>query len=321
MSTATQAILEHALAMADSGRAAEGVAVIEQLAAQGDPRALFTLGDLYWRGAAVPQDFVRGRQLFGRAARAGDPMAIRAYTNLLSSGIAGTRDWSTALARLRDEARSDTLRAKMLALVEAMALDDNGDPAQLPHAEPLSEQPEIALVRGAFSAPECDYLIASAEPGFEPSMVADGKGGDIRDPVRTSDGSTFHWLIEDPAIHAMNRRLAALTGTEAEQGEALQILRYRPGQQYRPHTDWLGDGGNRRLRTALIYLNDDYEGGETVFLKIGLEVKGKRGDVLAFRNGSVEGGLDPLTEHAGLPVTRGTKYLASRWIRAERRVA
>jgi prolyl 4-hydroxylase len=142
-------------------------------------------------------------------------------------------------------------------------------------------------------------------------------GRNVPDPIRTSDGSTFHWLIEDPATHAINRRIAALSGTSVEQGEPLHILRYRPGQQYHPHHDWLPPP-NRRVMTVLIYLNDDYEGGETAFPKAELQVRGRKGDALVFVSALPNGDLDPLSEHAGLPVTKGTKYLASRWIRERR---
>jgi len=182
--------------------------------------------------------------------------------------------------------------------------------------EELSKEPGVWLFRQAFSAAECELLKLLAEPTYERSLVK-MEGLDVPDPIRTSDGSTIHWLIEDPATHAMNRRLAAMTRTATEQGEALQMLRYRPGQQYHPHFDWLGEA-NRRILTALLYLNEDYDGGETRFVKTGLTVKGRTGDVLVFRNVGRDGNMDPLSEHAGLPVTKGTKYLATRWIRQAR---
>jgi prolyl 4-hydroxylase len=243
-------------------------------------------------------------------------MGIRAYTNLLSSGIGGQREWAEALKRLEQEARVDALRAKMLEVIGQMELDPNGDPVRIPPLEKVSDQPKIGFFRGAFSAAECDFLILLAEPTYQRSLVVmDGR--DVPDPIRTSDGSTVHWLIEDPATHAINRRLAALSGTSVEQGEPLHILRYRPGQQYRPHTDWLPPP-NRRIMTALIYLNEDYEGGETSFPKVGLNVRGRKGDALVFVSALPNGDLDPLSEHAGLPVTSGTKYLASRWMRESR---
>ena len=53
-------------------------------------------------------------------------------------------------------------------------------------------------------------------------------------------------------------------------------------------------------------------------MKTGLTVKGRKGDALVFRDIGRDGNFDPLAEHAGLPITSGTKYLASRWIREAR---
>lgn len=299
-----------------NGRVSEALKIVQHHAAAKDPGAIFTLGDMYWRGAGVEQDFARGRELFGVAADLEHPMAVRASTNLLASGTGGERDWTRALSRLEKEARTDGLRARMLAVIRAMQLDGNGDPLAVPTYQELSKEPGVWLFRQAFSDAECDLLKLLAEPTYERSLVK-MEGKDVPDPIRTSDGSTIHWLIEDPATHAINRRLAAMTRTATEQGEPLQILRYRPGQQYHPHVDWLGEA-NRRILTALLYLNEDYEGGETRFVKTGLTVRGRKGDVLLFRNVGRDGNLDPLSEHAGLPVTNGTKYLATRWIREAR---
>jgi prolyl 4-hydroxylase len=149
-------------------------------------------------------------------------------------------------------------------------------------------------------------------------MVYDSSRRLVRDQIRTSDGATIHWLIEDPAIVALNRRIAAVSGCPYENGEALALLRYSPGQEYRPHFDFVKGAANRRLQTALIYLNADYEGGETRFVRTGLVVKGDVGDAVLFRNEGADGSPNPLSEHAGMPVTQGMKYLATRWIRESR---
>ena len=311
--------LPHALNLLEQGRVAEAYAIVRRLAGAGDPEAMFALADMFWRGAGVEQNVALGREIFRRAAAAGHPMATRAYTNLLANGTAGERDWPGALRRLAEEARNDGRRTQMLGLIQKMALTPHGDPAAVPPGQRLSELPLVSLFPGAFTAAECDYLMMVAEPHYEQSVVVEGNAGEVRRPVRTSDGSTFHWLIEDPAIHAINRRLAAISCTDVNQGEALQILRYRPGQEYRPHCDWLEEP-NPRVLTALIYLNDEYEGGETAFVKTGLKVRGRKGDAIVFRSMAPGGGLDPMSEHAGLPVTSGTKYLASRWIRLHRHV-
>ena len=309
--------LKEALALANSARVDEAIQIIERHAERGSGEALFILGDAYWRGVGVAQDFRRGRELFGEAAKAAFPMAEKAYTNLLGSGIGGERHWAEALRRLEHEASTDGLRARMFDLVRAMHVDENGDPSQLPIAETLAERPHVTMFRNAFSAAECAFLRMIAEPTYERAGVVVSPGETIRAFLRTAAGSTVHWLIEDPASHAINRRLAALTRTDVTQGEPLQMLRYEPGQEYREHLDFLEDP-NRRVLTALIYLNDDYEGGETAFTKIGLKVKGRTGDALVFKSLGPDGNADPLSWHAGLPVLRGTKYLASRWIRERR---
>lgn len=302
----------------DAGRNAEAILLLNQLAAANDPDALLALGQFKWAGGIMPSEPVRARELFKRSAEAGNAEAGVNLTNLMASGIAGPRDWSSALRRLQREAKGDARRRQALDLLKQMDLDDDGDPVSLPEGAELSSSPGVMLFPRLLSAAECAFLRKSAEPFYAPSTVNDSSGRPVRDPLRTSDGGTLHWLAEDPAVHALNRRLAAVSATKAEQGEALQILRYRKDQQYLPHLDFVRRSENQRFQTALVYLNDDYEGGETCFVKTGLRVKGRRGDAIVFRNAQPDRDPDPMSEHASLPVTRGTKYLASRWIREQR---
>ena len=67
--------------------------------------------------------------------------------------------------------------------------------------------------------------------------------------------------------------------------------------------------------TMLVYLNDDFEGGETAFPELRITIRPKRGEGLLFRNVDPQGRPDPLLLHAGVPVRSGVKLLASRWIR------
>ena len=99
--------------------------------------------------------------------------------------------------------------------------------------------------------------------------------------------------------------------------QALHVLRYRPGQQYRPHHDAHAytPVPNRRHQTAILYLNNDYAGGETAFTELGIQVRGVPGDLLVFDNLDAHGAPDPRMLHAGNPVTAGEKWIATRWIR------
>jgi prolyl 4-hydroxylase len=271
-----------------------------------------------WRGGLVEQDPRQARNIYEQAAARGHPNAAMIITNLLASGVAGDQDWKKALGRLREEAKSFPARRKALELIETMDLDPQGNPRAVLDGETLSHDPKVFHFKALFTEAECNYLMAATGNRFEPSMVYDRSRQLVRDEIRTSDGSTIHWLIEDPAIVALNRRIAAISGSEYEHGEALALLRYSPGQEYRPHFDYVQGADNRRLMTALIYLNEDYDGGETEFVRTGLRVKGGTGDVVLFHNEGADGAPNPLSEHAGLPVTGGQKFLATRWIREAR---
>jgi prolyl 4-hydroxylase len=310
--------LQQAIDLINRGRQDEGIQLLRQVASSGDLEALFMLGDMTWSGNLVEQDPARGRLLFEYAGALGHAPANLLTTNLLANGMAGKRDWTASLNRLAAEARQLPARRRTLELIAAMDLDQQGDPRMTPSPNLVAEEPYARLFEQVLSTAECSYLIETTESRFEPSMVYNKARELVRDTIRTSDGAAIHWLIEDPAIHALNRRIASMTGTRFESGEALQVLRYSPGQEYRPHFDFVEGAQNQRLWTALIYLNNDYEGGETAFVRTGAEVRGKAGDVLVFRNARADGSPDPLAEHAGMPVTSGTKYLATRWIRESR---
>jgi prolyl 4-hydroxylase len=297
--------LDQAQSLVRSGRRAEAVALVARAADAGDGEALFALANWRLYGIFVPRDPAAVHPLLERAAAAGQSEAVRLQANLVAGGTGCPADPKRALTLLRSAFPSDP----QIALLETM-----GEPAL--ESEILSNDPPVRFVRGLFSAAECAYLRALAEPALRPSVIVDDRTGRPKpDPVRTSEGMNFGPAQEDLVVNALNRRLAAATGTAYECGEPLHILRYVPGQQYRPHLDALPGAANQRSWTALVYLNDGYEGGETVFDRIGLSAKGATGDCLIFRNVDSEGRGDPRARHAGAPVTGGTKWLATRWIR------
>ena len=81
--------------------------------------------------------------------------------------------------------------------------------------------------------------------------------------------------------------------------EAFNFVKYLPGKFFKIH----GDHGPYYVCTisAVIYLNDDYEGGEIEFTRHGLVVKPEAGDIIVFPSNFVY-------EHSSLEVISGTKY-------------
>lgn len=300
-----------------SGQAAQAVDVLGRGAEQGDPGALEMLAEMALTGEVVHRDLSLSRDLYGRAAKAGSASAARIFRAFVANGTGAPPDWPQALRLLDEAVNNDPEAAADKAILSGMDLGRDGEPLTVYSSKQLSASPDVRLFPKIFTPDECEFLIARSEPRLEVSLVVDPQTGkQVPNPVRTSFAVAYPLMAESPAIHALNMRLAAASGTAVRQGEPLQVLRYSEGQEFRPHLDSIAQIDNQRILTFLVYLNDDYEGGETEFLATGLKIKGAKGDGLLFRNADAAANPDPKAKHAGLPVTSGEKYLASRWIRA-----
>ena len=197
-----------------------------------------------------------------------------------------------------------------------MELDADGFPATAPQVEQLGDAPAVFRAPRLLSPDECAHLAQSAADLLEPTTVYDpATGARTIHPIRTSSGATIGPTRQDLVVTAILKRVATITGTRFECGEPLSLLHYAPGEQYRAHVDTIPRAGNQRSHTVLLYLNEGYRGGETRFVASGLTVSGRGGDAVFFANIDHEGAPDPATLHAGLPVTAGAKWLATRWIR------
>jgi hypothetical protein len=128
----------------------------------------------------------------------------------------------------------------------------------------------------------------------------------------------------DIVLEVIRHRISAATRIPVPVFEPSQILHYNVGQEFKPHFDFLDPGNanyrdqlnqGQRIATFLIYLNDEFEGGETQFPDIGLQFRAKAGDAIFWANVDTEGRPDALTRHAGLAPTSGEKWVFSQWIR------
>ncbi len=284
------------------------------LAEAGDADAQYKASELTLRGQAGPVDVEKAHRWMARAAAKGHIEASRGLAYYTAAGVGRPVDQVEARRQLEALAPNDRFAAVQLAFLQHV-----GGPDRLAAAERrlLSADPHIEVVAGLFTAAECRYLQLLADPWLEPAMVYAVTGEGVRDPHRDSDNMVIAPMTEDLVVQSVNRTIAAASGTSVTWGEPLHILRYRPGQQYRPHHDAhaFAPLEKRRLATALLYLNDDYEGGATDFPELDITVRGQVGDLLIFHNLDSGGMPDPRMLHAGLPITSGEKWLATRWIR------
>jgi prolyl 4-hydroxylase len=185
------------------------------------------------------------------------------------------------------------------------------------------QQPRFAYLRGLLTREECEALIEAARPRLVPSAVVDSEtGGNVPHAARVSDGMAFE-VGELPLLDRIEWRIQGLVSWPMGHGEAIQVLRYRPGGRYDPHFDYfdpkvpgssrpLAQAGNR-VGTLIMVLQAPETGGETVFPDAGLTVHGRQGDGILFTYGRP----DPSTKslHGGSPVVRGEKWIATKWFR------
>lgn len=294
--------------MTRDGRDA-GTSTLLIAAAAGDLPAALALARLMADGEAVPLDPVRARAAASAARAAGHPVAAELLGALPE---ANGPPPPVNLPGLQPERLADLLAEPPVP--------------PCPAAERLCESPEILRLDGFLSRVECDYAIGKAAPLLAPSRVADESGGGWRpDPWRTSLTASIYPLDRDLVLHALDLRIAAASGFPPAHGEMLSVLAYAPGQEYRPHFDAFDETSTvcarelrqsgQRAATFLVALADRFEGGETVFPRLGLSFRGRAGDALVFRNLDDAGRREPRALHAGLPVRSGVKWLASKWLR------
>ena len=86
--------------------------------------------------------------------------------------------------------------------------------------------------------------------------------------------------------------------------EGFYLLKYGVGEYFGSHYDC--HSTNKRSIAVLIYLNDDYEGGELEFVHFNLKIKPKAGTVILFPPNYPY-------RHIANPVTKGAKYAAVTW--------
>jgi prolyl 4-hydroxylase len=185
------------------------------------------------------------------------------------------------------------------------------------------KHPRVVVFGGLLTDAECTGLMQLAEPRLLRSETVDNAtGGSEINPSRTSDGMFFE-RGEHDLISRIERRIGLLLGWPVQNGEGLQILRYRPGAEYRPHHDYFdpvhpGSGkilarGGQRVGTLVMYLNTPEGGGATTFPEVGLEVAPVRGNAVFFSY--VRAHVSTKTLHGGAPVLAGEKWVATKWLR------
>ena len=171
---------------------------------------------------------------------------------------------------------------------------------------------------------QINEIIKIASPLVKPSPVIGPGGKNIQmDDIRTS----HQVFLPDkyPVVQDIYDKLSNIIGIDKDHFEQLQVVRYKPGQLYKEHwdacwekekcQDFVKRGGNR-YATFLLYLNDDFEDGETYFPLRNKKIKPEKGKAALFFNLD-KNNIDKLenSKHAGLPPKNGIKWMCNVWVR------
>lgn len=291
----------------------EGLAQLAKEANEGSADAAYVIGVCTAAGFGVAQDLKAALGHLQRAAEGGHRQAQTELAALVGN-------WRLA----RDLAAGKAQRAETWAQLRA-AVDVAGW-LRIPEGRIFSNEPRIATVKGYLSAAACDWLIGLGRPSLKSAQVYDAETGGLRtDSNRNNSAAQLDLERIDAFTAFVRARIASLANVSISGLEISQILHYRVGEQFAEHCDFLDPSNpghardverhGQRALTVLIYLNDDYEGGETAFPALGRGYKGRKGDALIFWNLTPEGAPDYRTAHIGTAPTRGEKWLFSQWIR------
>ncbi|MEP6091846.1 MAG: 2OG-Fe(II) oxygenase [Erythrobacter sp.] len=183
-----------------------------------------------------------------------------------------------------------------------------------------SDKAELFAIGDFLTPAECQRLCLMVDDTARPSSlheVAYDSG------FRTSYSGDLN--PHDSFVKEISQRIDDVLGVNSIVGEPIQGQRYALGQEFKPHNDWfytsekywLGERkrGGQRSWTAMVFLNDVEQGGETHFTDIGIKVEPKTGVLLIWNNALPDGSPNEGTIHAGTPVLKGTKYIITKWYR------
>jgi prolyl 4-hydroxylase len=162
------------------------------------------------------------------------------------------------------------------------------------------------IVEGFFTPEECKgFIDFSEKQGYEESLIRTREGEVMNKEIRDNDRVIWDNPQIAEQIWEMVKDMlpADIDGYEPiGLNERFRFYRYKDGQQFKPHVD----GSFRRNETEtskitlLLYLNEDFEGGNTTLVLEGQEVEPKEGMLFLFEHRIM---------HCGRPVTEGTKYV------------
>ena len=165
-------------------------------------------------------------------------------------------------------------------------------------------------VADEFLAPaEIEHAQAVGRSAEQDERVATGK--------RDGTGYSYEMPVAgDATLGAIGRRIAIALGYANAAGGTFRYRRYRPTEAHPLHGDTFRIGSADLVATAMLWLTDDCEGGETYFPDAGpaVTLSARQGRLAVWLNYRADGTADPAAVHLARPVTRGEKITLTEFV-------
>jgi prolyl 4-hydroxylase len=302
-----------------------------QMQSAGGPRERLRMAQALLIGHGVLAQPERAMQIIRECCAQRFCDALLFHAALAARGVGRPQDLDDAMRYVAEAAAAGDTRAK--GQYAALGGKPEFDRATWLSPIELKQHhaaPRVFTVKNFLSKPACSWLIKQARKNLirAPIQVGEKGGAFAAHADRTNSVAGSNALQPDLVMQLVNLRIAATINVPVANQEPTNILNYRRGEEYKPHFDFITpvqekepifarelETIGQRIATVLVYLNDDYEGGETEFPLLDWRFKGNVGDALIFWNFSLLGEGERLSWHAGKAVTKGEKWLLSKWVR------
>jgi len=279
-----------------------------------------------------------------RASVGGDPVSSFMLGWCLQQGWSGADKEGEALRCLQHAAAANIpLAGQLVSSLDGVREAPQADTPQssinfpqslsmFPEARPVDHQqmnadPPITVFNEVLDIIDRAYLMFLSQPHLRRAHVIDpdgDKSGKVSN-VRTNMSTYIPFEVVDIIGRYIEMKIINATGEDLLMSEPMSILKYAPGEYYRPHLDYFDpkltvsdtfmEDGGQRTASAVTYLTAPTRGGGTSFPNLALTVPPAAGSTLWFRNCSADGQVDERSLHAGDTVEEGEKWVVTKWFR------
>jgi hypothetical protein len=331
----------------EAGDHAKAIDCLSVAARKQDIEALTRLGKRLLVGDRAPQLPNDAARLIADADALGGAEAAAILSILYAAGASRQKGLSHALDKLTLAAErlwqpaQQQLRVLAGERMDDAALNDEVDAGNWralssrvdlsnwqcePEGRNLSDSPRVRVYPRFVSNEVCRWLIGKAQGRLTRALVYEALSKKTSDSsTRTNTVANLNLLDTDLICLLVQARIANCLKIPFRHLEPTAILHYAEGEEITEHFDFVDPKipnyeqeiatKGQRVVTFLVYLNDEYKGGETEFPELRISHKGRRGEALYFVNALADGGADERMLHAGRPPINGEKWIVSQFVR------